>query len=754
MSESTRYCPHCGAANAVESQICFSCQHPFAEAEEAARGILLHGRYQLLTQVGSGGFGGVYRSVDMKEGQHIVAVKQINLRGLSTQEVIEATDGFNREVRLLSPLRHPSLPVIRDTFTDAEHWYLVMDFIEGKTLEGYLKSKVRSSLPLKETLEIGLHLCNVLSYLHTREPVIIFRDLKPSNVMRTPQGRIYLIDFGIARHFSPGKAKDTMPFGSPGYAAPEQYGRAQTTPQADIYSLGALLHHMLTGNDPAESPFRFAPLPIADSTELAELDTLIQRMVATEPGERPASVAEVKTTLQRLADGIQRREYQTLLADVPPAPAWTARAPVPPSGFTRRSILTTALKIGGGLAAVGGVVGLCGVGINFLSRPHFVAGTVAIPPPSPGATRQQFIYRGHKGAITALSWSPDGTMVASGSADGTVQVWRSADGALFYTLSGYTDAVTSVVWASDRLNVIASAGNDDGTVQVWDALRDHRNLIFHGDGRVLALDWKQKSPWIVSGGTERDIYTWNATTGARGASYRGHSGNVNTVMWVSRADASAQGFTMPIFAQPPVPTPPATPTPPPTPTPPAIPTPAPTPPALPVDYKDAIASGGADRTVHLWSSGTGQNIVTYRGHGGGVNGLTLVPDRYALSPIFASASDDGTVQTWSGPVQVGNDGIVPRFIYRGHHGQRVNAVTALHRISNYYGPLLASASDDGTVQIWGEGRGGSVALMTYADHHAPVKALSLSPLPTDNRMVSGDANGMVHLWTVVAPSDH
>src|SRR5712692_8478604 len=296
-----RYCPSCGAANPAESLMCFACQLPLDAREEKEREVLLHERYRLLTQVGAGGFGGVYRALDTAETGRIVAVKEINLRGLTAQEVIEATDGFYREVRLLSNLRHPNLPVIHDTFTDPEHWYLVMDFIEGETLEAYLKRKSRPGLPLDEALAIGIQLCTVLDYLHTREPAIIFRDLKPSNVMRTASGQLYLIDFGIARHFSPGKLKDTAPFGSPGYAAPEQYGRAQTTPQADIYSLGALLHHLVTGNDPAENPFRFAPLPISASTELAELDTLIQRMVAMETGERLASSAGVKMTLQRLA---------------------------------------------------------------------------------------------------------------------------------------------------------------------------------------------------------------------------------------------------------------------------------------------------------------------------------------------------------------------------------------------------------------------------------------------------------------------
>ena len=132
MSAQPRYCAHCGAANAAENTICVACH--LALTEEASQDTLLHERYRLLTQVGAGGFGGVYRALDMAEGSQIVAIKQITLRGLSTQEMIEATDGFYREVRLLSNLKHPNLPTIRDTFTDAESQAMPMDWsISGQS---------------------------------------------------------------------------------------------------------------------------------------------------------------------------------------------------------------------------------------------------------------------------------------------------------------------------------------------------------------------------------------------------------------------------------------------------------------------------------------------------------------------------------------------------------------------------------------------------------------------------------------------
>src|SRR5512146_637761 len=130
-----------------------------------------------------------------------------------------------------------------------------MDFIDGQTLEERQRAAGGGALSEEAVLGWARQICAVLSYLHTRQPPIIFRDLKPANIMLTPAGDLYLIDFGIARHFKPGQTRDTVAFGSAGYAAPEQYGKAQTTTQADIYSLGATLHQCLSGSDPSESPF-------------------------------------------------------------------------------------------------------------------------------------------------------------------------------------------------------------------------------------------------------------------------------------------------------------------------------------------------------------------------------------------------------------------------------------------------------------------------------------------------------------------
>jgi serine/threonine protein kinase len=283
-------------------------QQPFFPVE-----LLLHtlfrNRYFIMSKVGAGGFGSVYKARDIQNGDRLVAIKEVTLLGLHPQAMIEATTAFQREVSVLSQLDHPNLPRLYEYIQTPGHWYLVMDFIAGETLEEYQSKTPNGRLLLSEALDIGMQLCLVLDYLHSQQPPIVFRDLKPANIMRTPTGQLYLIDFGIARYFKPGQAKDTVALGSHGYAAPEQYGKAQTTPRADIYSLGAVLHQLLTARDPSEAPFRFQPLRPKSHSEpgslttgmvdvlVNKLETLIASMLAMDVNKRPPDVARVKQEL-------------------------------------------------------------------------------------------------------------------------------------------------------------------------------------------------------------------------------------------------------------------------------------------------------------------------------------------------------------------------------------------------------------------------------------------------------------------------
>src|SRR5215831_6108227 len=263
---------------------------------------LLHQRYLIIRQTGRGGMSAVYQAVDTMFGNHQVAIKEMSQGNLTTDELAEATARFQQEADLLSSLHHPNLPTIYDGFSEEGRSFLVMEYIDGKTLLQMLKDSGGRPLPVANVLDYAIQLCDVLIYLHSHNPPIIFRDLKPTNVMVKANGHVMLIDFGIARFFKEGQVQDTVFLGSPGYAPPEQHGTSQTNPRSDLYSLGATLHCCLTGRDPFHASDRFAFPPVQQMNPLVplELDQLIQRMVSLDEQQRPNSALEVRQALLKI----------------------------------------------------------------------------------------------------------------------------------------------------------------------------------------------------------------------------------------------------------------------------------------------------------------------------------------------------------------------------------------------------------------------------------------------------------------------
>ncbi len=203
MSSFSPYCARCGGKNEPGAEVCFACGESLLAAAPLSAGAatasratlelpqtLIRQRYRIVKRVGAGGFGAVYQAEDSELGNRLVAIKEMQHSGLASQELQEATEAFHHEAMLLAKLSHPSLPRIFDYFSENGRWYLVMEFIEGETLEKRLERAAGKRLSVKETLQLGIKLCDVLEYLHTRQPPIIFRDLKPSNVMLTPDGAV------------------------------------------------------------------------------------------------------------------------------------------------------------------------------------------------------------------------------------------------------------------------------------------------------------------------------------------------------------------------------------------------------------------------------------------------------------------------------------------------------------------------------------------------------------------------------------
>jgi serine/threonine protein kinase len=266
----------------------------------ARRQELLAGRYRLIVQVGKGGYGAVYRAADTLLHRR-VAVKEISLRGVAPDQLTTVIETVKREVALLSRISHPHIPRLLDYFLVADAYYLVLEFVEGVTLADYVK-QCGGQLPIDRVIDIGLQVCEMLEYLHlyASPAPIIFRDIKPENLMITASGQIYLIDFGIARYYDAQKSHDTFHLGSPGFAPPEQVD-GRTSPQSDLYALGATLLTLLTGLDPLTVPPSLVRLGWQSYPVLADLEVLLLRLVDRYESRRPGSATEVRSQLQYCA---------------------------------------------------------------------------------------------------------------------------------------------------------------------------------------------------------------------------------------------------------------------------------------------------------------------------------------------------------------------------------------------------------------------------------------------------------------------
>lgn len=265
------------------------------------KGELLDGKYKILKVLGTGGMSRVYLSENVKLGT-LWAIKEIDKFSNSKADLLV-------EPNILKKLNHRALPRIFDIIEDEKNIYIVEDYIEGIPLDKKLLRWGR--LPERTVVMWAQQICDVLIYLHTLKPnPIIYRDMKPSNIILTGQGQIKLIDFGISREYKGESTNDTTYIGTRGYAAPEQYGRAQTDVRTDIYSLGVTLYHLLTGKSPKESPFEIRPIREFDKNLSVGIEYIITKCTKSDPNQRYQSVNELLEdilNLDNLAESHGRR---------------------------------------------------------------------------------------------------------------------------------------------------------------------------------------------------------------------------------------------------------------------------------------------------------------------------------------------------------------------------------------------------------------------------------------------------------------
>lgn len=261
-------------------------------------GSIIDGKYKILSKIGQGGMSTVYLAINEKANKPW-AIKEVRKTGVKDFEIVRQS--LLVEIELLRKLKHPGLPSIIDIIDQGENFLIVMDYIEGNTLGDIIQEK--GVLSQEDVVGWAIQLCDVLDYLHTRKPPIIYRDMKPSNIMLRSDGSVVLIDFGTAREFKERSVADTTCLGTQGYAAPEQFGgMGQSDARTDIYSLGATLYHLVTGHNPTQPPYEMYPITHWNANLSTGLEKIILKCTQRNPEDRFQSAKDLRYALEHFRD--------------------------------------------------------------------------------------------------------------------------------------------------------------------------------------------------------------------------------------------------------------------------------------------------------------------------------------------------------------------------------------------------------------------------------------------------------------------
>jgi len=258
---------------------------------------VLKKRYEILGVLGKGGMGRVYKVTDLRS-RKLLAAKELRFPVRAGKERTDALIQFRTEAGILARLTHPHLPKVYDFFSFQNRCYTIMEFIDGKTLSQIFAKRKGEPLDEQLILEWAIQICRTMHFLSVQKPhPIVFRDLKPSNIMITKKGAVKLIDFGIARFYKEDRKKDTFVYGTPGYAAPEQYGCGQTDVRSDIFSLGATLFHCLSGQNPSGKKIALHDLRKLNPLISKKTAAMIQKAMELDRSKRFQTASEMKRAI-------------------------------------------------------------------------------------------------------------------------------------------------------------------------------------------------------------------------------------------------------------------------------------------------------------------------------------------------------------------------------------------------------------------------------------------------------------------------
>lgn len=677
-------------------------------------GTLIHQRYQVLQQIGIGGMGAVYKALDTRL-QHAVALKHM-LVSPSHEQVA----AFRREAQLLARLRHPALPKVHDHFVEPYGHFLVMEYIDGQDLSALLQA---SAGPFEVARVLGWadRLLDALTYLHTQQPAVIHRDIKPQNLKLDRDDRVLLLDFGLAKGAPSSLAPDLSGVSVFGYTlqyAPfEQIQGSGTDARSDLYALAATLYHLLAGVPPPNALTRASamlasqedpllPLQAHNPRVPAAVDRALRQALAIRAEDRWASAADLQSAL-RAAElpqaGVQVRVVGERLDRLEPAasaaePGWgraslgithaiapvvepAAEAPEPPRPGARRGLLAYALPLLLALMLLGVLLA------PSASRPRLIAGGALTFVGLAGALAvydrigrrygRAGVLGSHPDTVLALAIAPRGRLVASAANDGSIMLWQLGSRELHASCRGHRGPVRQLGFTLDGRTLISAS--DDGTLRLWQA-RDGGELhtLAGHTGRVYQLAVAPDGHTLASASEDGTVRLWRVREGSPLHTLAGHAA---PVLGLAFAPDGA-----------------------------------------------LIATAGEDGLVRLWRAGDGKLLHVLSGHAGAACAVAFSPDGRTL----ASCSRDCTVRLW----QV-RDGTQLQ-ILRGH-GLAVGGV-AFHP----GGAVLASRSEDATVRLWRVRDG--APLHTLAGHARAVSAIAFAQ--RGDTLASASWDGTLRLWRV------
>mgnify|MGYP000898991072 FL=1 len=293
-------CIRCGQEHNATGDLCHICSGEISlTTDNLKTGSLLDKRYEIIKLLKRGGMGSVYKALDNRFEKTPCAVKEMLSLTYDKDQQKYYIERFQKEANILHNLKHEGLPRVKDYFIEKGRYYLVMDYIEGKDLKAILESYGGEAIPEDTVIDWGIQIADILEYLHGQSPPIIYRDLKPANIMlKECDNRLVLIDFGLARTINPDSDSTKTTAGTYAYAPMELF-QGKPELRTDLYSLGATMHCLLTGRKP-EAPFSFEPVRTMNPAVSEETEKIVMKSLEMEAVNRYKSAKEMKDVLQKL----------------------------------------------------------------------------------------------------------------------------------------------------------------------------------------------------------------------------------------------------------------------------------------------------------------------------------------------------------------------------------------------------------------------------------------------------------------------